>query len=239
MVTATRSDTSIADYLHSLRTDALPHHAFLFVDSCESRAERHVQEWLSHLGITDRMTLGGVDEDGKRERIKVEHVRSCLRMLAQTSFSEGYRAVVINRGDELSEGGSHALLKSIEEPPEKTIFIILASDARAVLSTIASRCWIFRFPLLSLDGMGGLSGGELDAIRFRATHSFADGALSGEELNENDCARIEAFFSGQLHSPSPDIAPLRVATLYDSFVRARALVRAHIPAGRALEATFL
>ncbi len=51
--------------------------------------------------------------------------------------------------EKMNTSASNKLLKLLEEPPEKTVFLLVAEDEQQIITTIKSRCQILHFPLLS------------------------------------------------------------------------------------------
>lgn len=75
-----------------------------------------------------------------RSSIRVEDVREAMRRVSSTSGAGGWRVVIVDSADDLNEHCANALLKTIEEPPPRALFLILAHRPAAVKSTIRSRC---------------------------------------------------------------------------------------------------
>lgn len=81
--------------------------------------------------------------------IRVVQIR-WLRAALNTRPSMGpRRAVIIDAADDLEAGGANALLKSLEEPPPGTIFLLVSHAPGRLLPTIRSRCRVLRFASLS------------------------------------------------------------------------------------------
>jgi DNA polymerase III subunit delta' len=74
-----------------------------------------------------------------RTRIAVDDVRR-LKTFLGTTAGEGWRVVIVDSADDLNVNSANALLKSLEEPPPRTLFFLIASSAGRLLPTIASRC---------------------------------------------------------------------------------------------------
>ncbi len=81
-------------------------------------------------------------EEGKKggRRISVEQVREVVEFLTLTSHQGGWRAVVLQPAESLGMAAANALLKTLEEPPPKTIFLLVSHQPRRLLPTILSRC---------------------------------------------------------------------------------------------------
>lgn len=72
--------------------------------------------------------------------IKVDSVRSILNELGLKPFLARYRVVVIEPAEMLNKSSANILLKSLEEPPNTTIFILVSHKPGLLLPTIISRC---------------------------------------------------------------------------------------------------
>ena len=84
--------------------------------------------------------LGGVDE-----------AHEIVKSLTLKSYEGGYKVMIIWMAEKMNIACANKLLKLIEEPPEKTLFILIAEDEEQIISTIKSRCQILRFPPLAED----------------------------------------------------------------------------------------
>ena len=83
-------------------------------------------------------------EEGKKD-ISIEQVRQWRRALSLKSFSDQYKVGIIYEGEKLNRQSANALLKTIEEPTDKTVIIIITSDWQKLLDTIISRSIVVRF----------------------------------------------------------------------------------------------
>ncbi|KAA5602151.1 DNA polymerase III subunit delta' [Blastochloris sulfoviridis] len=72
--------------------------------------------------------------------IPVDEVRKTVGFLGSTAASGGWRVVIVDSLDELNTAGANALLKSLEEPPPRVLFLLIAHRPGRVLATIRSRC---------------------------------------------------------------------------------------------------
>ena len=72
--------------------------------------------------------------------IKVEEVRELLTRVAWAPSMGGWRVVVMEDADRLTESAANALLKAIEEPGTRTVWLLCAPTLRDLLPTIRSRC---------------------------------------------------------------------------------------------------
>jgi DNA polymerase-3 subunit delta' len=111
-------------------------------------------------------------EEGKPYQVKrnitVDQVRAMQQRLTTRPTLGSRRAIVIDPADDLEKGGANALLKSLEEPPVGTFFILVAHRLGRLLPTIRSRCRVLQFPRVPAD--------EIDAILQRGAPR-ADAAM--------------------------------------------------------------
>lgn len=78
--------------------------------------------------------------------VKIDQVRDMLAQLSQYPLESGRRVVILEDFDLFTMPAQNALLKAIEEPDEITVFILTATNEKAVLPTILSRCRLQRLP---------------------------------------------------------------------------------------------
>lgn len=74
------------------------------------------------------------------KEIGIAQIRDLANMVNQTSHRGGQRVVIIYPAHKLNTNAANALLKTLEEPPANTLFLLLAHDVRQILPTIISRC---------------------------------------------------------------------------------------------------
>ncbi len=72
--------------------------------------------------------------------IKVDDVRRVAPFIAEKAYEGGKKTVVIERAELMTAEAQNCLLKPVEEPPENTLFLLLARSENTVLPTVASRC---------------------------------------------------------------------------------------------------
>ncbi len=75
-----------------------------------------------------------------RTLIGIEQVRDVQREISLLPFEGRYRVIVFENAELLSEEAANSLLKTLEEPPERVLIVLAATDTRAMLPTIVSRC---------------------------------------------------------------------------------------------------
>jgi DNA polymerase-3 subunit delta' len=85
--------------------------------------------------------------------IKVEEVRELLTRVAWAPSKGGWRVVVMEDADRLTESAANALLKAIEEPGTRTVWLLCAPTLHDVLPTIRSRCRHLQLRTPSLEAV--------------------------------------------------------------------------------------
>lgn len=100
---------------------------------------------------------GGKDDDAEtdatlKRSISMEQIRGLQSVLTMRPAIADRRVVIIDSADDLERNGANALLKSLEEPPAGTIFMLISHASDRLLPTIRSRCRMLRFePLNDTD----------------------------------------------------------------------------------------
>lgn len=85
----------------------------------------------------------------KQGNISVHEAASILKKLTLKSFEGGYKVMIIWMAEKMNTEASNKLLKLLEEPTEKTVFLLIAEDEKAILQTILSRCQLLHFNALN------------------------------------------------------------------------------------------
>jgi DNA polymerase-3 subunit delta' len=76
----------------------------------------------------------------KQQHINVNTIRTACTKAQQKAFGTGWKVLIIDQAQTMLPAAANALLKLIEEPPEKTLWILITDKRDAMLSTIRSRC---------------------------------------------------------------------------------------------------
>lgn len=85
--------------------------------------------------------------------ITVDEARRLRAFLGQTAASGGWRVVIVDSADDLNIAAVNALLKSLEEPPEACVFLLVSAAPGRLPVTIRSRCRTLRLAPLADDAM--------------------------------------------------------------------------------------
>jgi len=88
-----------------------------------------------------------IEEKGKKREkdITIEQIRKIQHQVSMFPYYGPYKIIIIDSAERIRREAANALLKILEEPPENTVFILIASSARAMLPTVVSRCLLIKF----------------------------------------------------------------------------------------------
>jgi len=149
-----------------------------------------------------------------KRSISVDQVRGLQRRLTTRPTLGARRAVIIDSADLLEKSAINALLKSLEEPPQGTFFLLVVHALGRLLPTVRSRCLIVRFhPLSDADVALALDAAapELDAETRRAALAISGGSPGAAlAFSEQDLGRAQAIFEKLIDRGDRDLA-LRAA----------------------------
>ena len=116
--------------------------------------------WLQFIGVENKQGLIGVDE-----------AQDIVKRLQLKSYEGGFKVMIIWMAEKMNIAAANKLLKLIEEPPSKTIFLLVTENEDQIINTIKSRCQALHFPSLS----------EQD---------IATTLVERENISENEAARL-------------------------------------------------
>lgn len=142
------------------------------------------------------------ETSGKAARsVKIEQIREMRGAVARTPKFSTRRAVLLDDAETMNDAAANALLKTLEEPPGDTLFLLVTGARQALLPTIVSRCTIIPFAPLHDGAMARVLAahdvpeelcGSLialsDGSAGRALRLFAEDALT---LREDAMATLE------------------------------------------------
>ena len=117
-------------------------------------------DWYQQLGIENKQGQIGVDE-----------AESVVRKLSLKAYEGGFKVMLIWMAEKMNIAASNKLLKLIEEPPNKTVLLLITENEDQIINTILSRCQVVKlFPLSENDIKNAL--------------------LEYEHITENDAIKI-------------------------------------------------
>jgi DNA polymerase-3 subunit delta' len=100
-------------------------------------------------GVYPEVSTMSLEDDASQ--IKIEQVRRIRSQLDMEALAGRARVFLIDPADRMTTGAANALLKALEEPPPRTYFILITTNAHELLVTIRSRCQVYHFAPLRLQ----------------------------------------------------------------------------------------
>ncbi|MDB4064517.1 DNA polymerase III subunit delta' [Flavobacteriaceae bacterium] len=138
--------------------------------------------WLQSIGVENKQGMIGVDE-----------ALEVVKKLQLKSYEGGFKVMIIWMAEKMNIAASNKLLKLIEEPPAKTIFLLITENEDQIITTIKSRCQALHFPVLSEQDIAN----EL-LLREKCSESDALKIATQAEGNYNKAVHL-------LHQDSNDL----------------------------------
>lgn len=128
-------------------------------DKIKRRAvsNHYLEEWRQFVkeqpygNLFDWYRLIGIEK--KQGQIGVDEAHEIVKKLSLKSYEGGHKIMIIWMAEKMNTPAANKLLKLIEEPPDKTIIILVTEDEEQILQTIRSRCQILHFPPLAEDSI--------------------------------------------------------------------------------------
>lgn len=106
----------------------------------ECQCYTDLSDWFNKLSIENKQGI-----------INVRDAATIMRKLSFKAYESEYKVAIIWMAEKLNMQSANKLLKLIEEPPEKTLFILIAEHQEEILTTIRSRCVMMKVPKLGLQ----------------------------------------------------------------------------------------
>jgi DNA polymerase-3 subunit delta' len=187
----------------------------LSVDSEHPAARR-----VAHLSHADLFVLRrGLTKDGKNiaGEIAVADARRLVSFFTTTAGEGGWRIAIVDTADDLNTNSANALLKVLEEPPPRSLFLILSSAPKRLLPTIRSRCRTLQLQPLSsgevAEVLRGLPDLDADPGLLAKAADASDGSVrrAASLLAEDRIALREAF--AEIFRRLPEVDHARVHAL--------------------------
>lgn len=127
---------------------------FIFVDKKKEICSDWIQEWRTFLTETPYGNyndwIASIEVDNKQGNINARECLEIIHKLSLKTFESPYKILILWLPEFLEKEGNR-LLKIIEEPPDNTVFLMVAHNAEVIINTILSRLQLLRFPRLPED----------------------------------------------------------------------------------------
>lgn len=168
----------------NLKIDKLSHPDlhFVFPVSTNDKIKKHpvssmfIEEWRGFIrsnpysGLFDWYNCIGVEK--KQGNISVDEAQDMVKTLSLKAYEGGYKVMIVWMADRMNIACANKILKLLEEPPQKTVFILITEDEEQIIETIKSRCQLLKFPQLPEEVIAkGLV--KRESISYEAAKEFA------------------------------------------------------------------
>ena len=151
-------------------------------------------EWLQSIGI-----------ENKQGQIGVHEAEEIVKALKLKSYEGGYKIMIIWMAEKMHTSAANKLLKLLEEPSEKTVFLLVTENEEQIITTIKSRCQVLHFPLLS----------EANIANFLIEKEGTD-----EPIAKQIAQQADGNFNKALHLLHNDNADVQFEQWFITWVRA-------------------
>ncbi|UXP33339.1 DNA polymerase III subunit delta [Reichenbachiella agarivorans] len=127
-----------------------------------------LENWSAHYGA-----------ENKNANISKEESRNIVKSLSLKAFESEYKVLLIWLPEHMHVSAANGILKILEEPPEKTLFLLVTCDYEKLLTTILSRCQLFKIPSFSNEEISRylMEHNGLDQAKANKVASLADGSI--------------------------------------------------------------
>ncbi len=144
------------------------------------------------------------------KQISVAQIRDLADFINISSHQNGYKIVLLHPAETMNAAAANALLKNLEEPPPRTLFILVTHHAQYLLPTIRSRCLQVAMPVP--DPATAIAWLKQQGIKDPETCLASAGyaPLSALEFNDDDYLERHGDFIEQISVPA-DLSPIALA----------------------------
>ena len=123
----------------------------------KATSAKFIQKWRSAISENPYISLGQwyseIGIDNKQGYINVEDCNDVIKRLSLKSYESEYKVMIIWRPERLFHAAAPKLLKILEEPPAKTLFLLIAENQEQILKTILSRTQIVKLKRIESDAL--------------------------------------------------------------------------------------
>ncbi len=102
----------------------------------------NLNQWLEHIGVENKQGLIGSDEAAE-----------IIKKLNLKTYEAEYKVMIIWMPEKMNAASANKLLKMIEEPPKKTLFLLVAENAEMIINTILSRTQLVKVPKIDRESL--------------------------------------------------------------------------------------
>lgn len=169
----------------------------------EPVSDNFIEEWRLMIAETPYFNVNQwfdrIDVENKQGMIYAHQSEEIIRKLNLKSYESEYKIMIIWLPERMHESCANKLLKMIEEPPVKTLFILITENEEDIISTIRSRCQMISIPPIDEESLSGalVQLPEAEGFDLRNIVHLAKGnygkALELLQPNEQTLFNLEKF----------------------------------------------
>jgi DNA polymerase III subunit delta' len=156
-------------------------------------SDNYIEEWREFVKKSPFFGLNNwldtIEVGNAQGLIFASEASEIIRKLSLKTFESDYKIMIIWLPEKMHQATANKLLKMIEEPPEKTLFLLVSEEPDKILPTILSRCQLIRIPSFSNDEVKSYLRSTFGTTEIKSTDiaRVANGnLLRAIELCEND-----------------------------------------------------
>jgi DNA polymerase-3 subunit delta' len=116
-------------------------------------SDNYIQEWREFLKKSPYFSLNNwmdsIEVGNAQGMIFASEASEIIKKLSLKTFESDFKIMIIWLPEKMHQATSNKLLKMIEEPPEKTLFLLVSEEPDKVIPTILSRCQLIKIPTFS------------------------------------------------------------------------------------------
>jgi DNA polymerase III subunit delta' len=178
-------------------------------------SDNYIEEWREFVRKSPYFTinnwLDSIEVGNAQGMIFASEASEIIKKLSLKTFESDFKIMVIWLPEKMHQATSNKLLKMIEEPPDKTLFLLVSEEPDKIIPTILSRCQLVKIPSFSNDDIEkytirrfGLSA-EKAADISRVTNGNIIRAVELCENEDSSLANLDYFKSLMRHAWKRDI----------------------------------
>ena len=180
--------------------------------------DNFLPDWRSFVTASPFFNLNGwlnaLDVENAQAIIYAAEASEILRKLSLKTFEAEYKIMIIWLPEKMHQTAANKLLKLIEEPPDKTLFLLVSEEPDRILPTILSRCQITRFRGVGssdltayLAGKYSLTPEKASEIAYVSNGNLVKASTITRDADEPN-SDLESFRSLMRHAWKRDLAAL-------------------------------
>jgi DNA polymerase-3 subunit delta' len=116
-------------------------------------SDNYIEEWREFVGRSPFFTLNNwfdfIEVGNAQGMIFASEAGEIIKKLSLKTFESEFKIMIIWLPEKLHPASANKLLKMIEEPPEKTLFLLVSEEPDKIIPTILSRCQLVKIPAFS------------------------------------------------------------------------------------------